>query len=122
MMQDAQAALMDAGIGSQNIIMVDAPGTFEIPLACKALIEQKKVDGIIALAVILEGRTSHAGMIVSAASQALMDLQCQNNIPIINELIHTSDEKIAEERASMVGAVGAKTLLHALHLHAKIRE
>lgn len=120
MMDDAEKTLKEAGI--KTIHRIDASGSFEIPLLAQNLIETKKVDGVIALAVILEGETSHAAMIVQSAVQALMDLQMKTGTPIINELIHTNNLSIAQERARTVGMLGAKTLLHALHQHAKIQE
>jgi 6,7-dimethyl-8-ribityllumazine synthase len=120
MMNDAEKILKEAGI--KTIHLVDAPGTFEIPLLAQNLIATKEVDGVIALAVILEGETSHAEMIVQSTVQALMDLQLKTGVPVINELVHTNETCIAKQRSETVGSIGAKTLLHVLNQHAKIKE
>ncbi|MGC2129728.1 MAG: 6,7-dimethyl-8-ribityllumazine synthase, partial [Candidatus Aquilonibacter sp.] len=49
MIDGAQRALADCGVERVDIALVEVPGCFEIPLACRKLIEADRYDGIVAL-------------------------------------------------------------------------
>src|SRR3981189_1146343 len=42
------------------LVLSQVPGAFEIPIVVRELASKKKADAIIAMAVILKGRTNHA--------------------------------------------------------------
>ena len=62
--------------------VIRVPGVFEIPLAIKKVIKNKKVNAIIALGVVLKGGTDHDKVIVYTASRKIMDLMIQHEKPI----------------------------------------
>src|SRR5688572_11700944 len=68
--------------GAPEVIVVKVPGAWEIPFAAKLLIEQKKVNGVVALGCILQGATPHAKMLAGDAGGALMNLQLSSGVPI----------------------------------------
>jgi 6,7-dimethyl-8-ribityllumazine synthase len=69
--------------GSPEVEVVHVPGTWEIATAVRALLEQEdRPDAVIALGCILQGQTTHAGLLGSDVSSALMNLQLQYGVPI----------------------------------------
>ena len=81
-----------------NVRVVRVPGSFEIPLAVKLVAMQKKVDAILALGVVLEGETAHAGLIARSVTTALMSLALEFRIPVIHEVLLLDNEEQAKAR------------------------
>jgi len=61
--------------------VVWVPGAFEVPLACKRLLEAG-LDGVVTLGVLERGETQHGRVIGGSVTSALIDLQLQHDRPI----------------------------------------
>lgn len=75
-----------------------APGSFEIPLLAKLLAARKKYDAILALGVIIEGRTAHADLIAGTITQSLQQISLAHAVPVIHEVLLVKTEAQARER------------------------
>ncbi|HEU4679394.1 MAG TPA: 6,7-dimethyl-8-ribityllumazine synthase, partial [Terrimicrobiaceae bacterium] len=64
-----------------GVHLVRVPGSFEIPLAVKLVAMQRKFDAILALGVILQGETAHAGLIGRSVTAALMNIGLEFRVP-----------------------------------------
>jgi 6,7-dimethyl-8-ribityllumazine synthase len=74
------------------------PGAFEIPVVVRELAQQKRADVIVAIGVILKGKTNHADNISRSVTDALQRIALDYSIPVIN-CVHTfSSETDAQER------------------------
>lgn len=114
---DAIKALVDAGISKKNIMEIEAPGSFEIPLLCQTLLEYGEADGVIAFGIIVQGATHHAEMIARECGRAIMNLQLLHRRPVINEILYVDtleDAKIRSIGEHGKGRHAAHTLLSAL--------
>jgi 6,7-dimethyl-8-ribityllumazine synthase len=80
------------------IELFGAPGSFEIPLVAEMVAGQKRHDAIIALGLVLQGRTKHAEFILQSVSQALQQVALKHLIPVIHEVLLVSSEEEARER------------------------
>ncbi len=118
----ATKTLIEAGIGATNIIVHQAPGSFEIPLIGAALAEAEKVDALIGFGIIVEGKTHHARLLAEAATTGIMETQLTYNIPFAFEVLYVNDLTDATERSigpSNKGIEAALAVLHTLAtLHA----
>lgn len=75
------------------------PGAFEIPVACELLLSgETPPDAIIALGVIIQGQTKHAGMVAESVTNALQDMAIRHKKPVIHEVLLVEDEKQAYAR------------------------
>ena len=74
------------------------PGAFEIPIVVRELALQKKADAILALGVILEGKTSHAEHLARAVTDALQQISIIHGTPVINAVLSVKNDKQAHER------------------------
>ena len=103
--------------GDPEVLVVKVPGTWEVPLAVKGLVESDKVDAVIALGTILQGATSHAEMLASDVSSALMKLQMEQNAPISWGILTPENQEQAIERAGMkMGNKGREAALAAIEM------
>lgn len=87
--------------GKPDVVLVQVPGTWEIPPAAKALIERKKVDGVVALGCILQGATVHAQMLASDVGSALMGIQVATGVPVAWGILTPESQEQALERAGL---------------------
>jgi 6,7-dimethyl-8-ribityllumazine synthase len=74
------------------------PGAFEIPVVVRELAAKKKADAVIAMAVILKGRTNHAEHLGRSVTDALQRIAVDHGVPVINTVLCLDDETQARER------------------------
>lgn len=81
--EGAIATLLENEVSESNIIVWDAPGTFELPFACKHMMQSQEVDAIIAIGSVIQGETKHFDFVCSAAAQGIKDLNIHGDVPVI---------------------------------------
>ena len=74
------------------------PGAFEIPIVVRELALQKRAHAILALGVILQGKTSHAQNLALSVTDALQQIALEHGIPVINAVLSLESEAQARER------------------------
>ena len=80
------------------ITLYQVPGAFEIPIVVRELAAQKKADAIIAVGVILKGKTNHAENLSRSVTDALQRIAVDHGVPVINTVLSFSSESQARER------------------------
>ena len=74
---------------------VRVPGTFEVPLAVKRAL-RKKPDAVLALGLVWQGETAHAELILKSATEALMRMMLETDIPILHHLVGVKNGEASE--------------------------
>ena len=81
-----------------TVSLYRVPGAFEIPIVVRELAQQKRADVILAIGVVLKGKTNHADNISRSVTDALQRIALDFGVPVIN-CVHTfSNEIDAQER------------------------
>jgi len=100
--------------------VVHVPGTWEIPVAAKALLdraEAKRPHGIVALGCILQGQTPHAKLLGGDVGSALMGLQVSSGVPIGWGILTPDTQEQALERAGLkMGNKGREAALATMEM------
>ena len=78
--------------------LLQVPGAFEIPVVVRELALQKRGDAIIAIGVILKGKTDHAENLSRSVTDALQRIAVAHGVPVINVVLSFDDEDQARER------------------------
>ena len=78
--------------------LLQVPGSFEIPIVVRELAMQKRGDAIIAIGVILKGKTDHAENLSRSVTDALQQIAVAHGVPVINVVLSFDDEQQARER------------------------
>ena len=81
-----------------TISLHQVPGAFEIPVVVRELALQKTTDAILALGVILQGKTSHAQNLARSVTDALQQIAVEHGVPVINAVLRLETEAQAQER------------------------
>lgn len=105
--------------GEPLVEVVNVPGTWEIPVAVKALLEREedRPDAVIALGCILQGQTPHAKLLGADVGSALMGLQVSSGIPIAWGVLTPDTQEQALERAGLkYGNKGREAALAAVEM------
>lgn len=115
MLRAAKKCLREAG--AETIQVVRVPGAYEIPVVAAKLARTHSppLSAIICLGVILRGETSHAQHIGEAVSHALVQIQIQQEIPVVHEVLLLENQEQAVVRCLSKshnrGAEAAQTAL-----------
>jgi len=97
LLESTKQELFSLGVNENNILVMEVPGAFEIPLAAKSL--ASNVDAVIALGAIVKGDTPHFEFIASSCAQGLVQASLDENKPIIFGVLTTNNEEQALERS-----------------------
>tara|TARA_Y100001933_G_C18827855_1_gene492119 strand:+ start:303 stop:779 length:477 start_codon:yes stop_codon:yes gene_type:complete len=112
---------LDTSDTSKNLDLVWVPGSFELPLAAKAMIQKSKYDVIISLGAVIKGETSHYDVVVNEASKGIAKVAHDNNVPIIFGVLTTDTMQQALERAGIKNNLGWNYALQAIEMGSLIQ-
>lgn len=111
MLEGAIKALKGNGLTDEDILVAKCPGSFEIPLAVKFMLDSQKVDGVIALGVVIRGGTPHFEYVCDAVTQGILRLNLDYTKPIAFGVLTTDNVQQALDRAGEKGNKGAEAAL-----------
>jgi 6,7-dimethyl-8-ribityllumazine synthase len=118
------AGALEAAKGAA-VEVVKVPGSFELPLAAKALAESGRFDAVVAIGAVIRGDTPHFDFVAGETAAGLMQASLATGVPIAFGVITTENQQQAEDRAG--GAHGNKgfdaamTAIEMAHLLREIR-
>ena len=114
--------LLRAGTPAANIDQVSVPGCFEIPFVAQRLAAGRKYHALVALGIVIRGRTHHFDLVASECARGVMQVSLKYNTPVVFEVLATDNRRDALLRAgnnsSNKGIEAAQTalsLLNTLH-------
>jgi len=69
-------------LGADVLRVIKVPGTFDIPLGVKKLLQSKDVDGVVTLGAVIKGETGHDDIIMQNAARKIEDLMIEFSKPV----------------------------------------
>ncbi len=117
LVKGARAAWERHGGGAADLTLVDVPGAFELPLACKALAASGDYAAVVALGCVIRGDTPHFDFVAREAAAGLMRAGLDTGVPVIFGVLTTDNVEQALERAALGRAdKGGEALVTALEM------
>ncbi len=114
------------GVEAGDVHLVSVPGAWEIPQALEELAVVGKVDGLVAIGVVIRGETPHFDYICGQASRGIAAVAERHRIPVgFGLLTCDSSEQAAERAGGKAGNKGWEAALAALEmadLFARLRD
>ena len=114
----AKETLLQHGVLEENILVKYVPGSFELPLGAKWLLEKSSVDAVICIGCIIQGETRHFDFIAQAVADGIMNVGLEHSKPVIFSVLTCNTMEQAEDRAGgkhgnkgVEGAVSALKML-----------
>ncbi len=83
----------------ENITVVWAPGSFEIPAVTKRLAESENFDAVICLGAVIRGATPHFDYVAAEVSKGVAQISLSSKVPVIFGVLTTESIEQAIERA-----------------------
>ena len=101
----------------EQVDIIWAPGSFELPLLAQSIAQTKKYDAIITLACVIRGSTPHFDYVAAEVSKGLANVGLNLNIPITFGVLTTDTIDQAVERAgTKMGNKGHEAAMTALEM------
>ena len=117
LLEGALDALYRNGVEEKNVEVYKVPGSFEIPLLAKKLVDAGNYDAIICLGTIIRGGTIHYDHIAAEVTKGVAVLNLEGKTPISLGVITTEDIEQAIERAgTKMGNKGWDAALAAIEM------
>lgn len=120
LLEGAMETLLGAGVNQSNIHVKQVPGAFELPLGAQWLAQDEKIDGIVAIGVVIQGETRHFDFVCSGTTQGIVDVTLKYNKPIGFCLLTDNAEQQSIDRAGgkhgNKGVEAAVTVLRMIEL------
>ncbi|MEM7537129.1 MAG: 6,7-dimethyl-8-ribityllumazine synthase [Chloroflexota bacterium] len=123
LLEGAKDALIRHGVNAEDIDVAMVPGSFELPMAAKAMVERNTYDAVICLGIVIRGSTPHFEYVASEATKGIAQVGMQGNIPVTFGVI-TSDtiEQAIERSGSKAGNKGVEAALAAIEMANVLRQ
>ena len=114
----AKRALRDCGVAGHDVDVYAVPGCFELPLACRNVLDTQRYHALVAVGAVVRGETPHFEYVAGECARGIMDVQLATGVPIGFGVLTTDNYAQAEERADpkrgnkgYSAAIAAATLL-----------
>jgi len=108
------------GVAAGDIHLVSVPGAWEIPQALEELAVAEggaKVDGLVAIGVVIRGETPHFDYICAQASRGIAGVAERHRVPVgFGLLTCDTSEQAAERAGGKAGNKGWEAALAALEM------
>lgn len=78
--------------------VINVPGAFEIPFACKKLLSKKKYDGMVALGCVIKGDTNHYEAVCLGVTYGIQKVALEKHVPIMFGVLMARTKKQALAR------------------------
>lgn len=108
-LRDAALETLSAAlIKDDDVLVIDVPGAFELPLVASWLARGEDVDGIVALGCIVQGETPHFEYVARACTDGLQQVALETGIPIGFGVITADTLEQAEARSRVASETDGK--------------
>lgn len=94
------------GTKSEHIHKITVPGSYELPMGAKLVINKHNPDAVICLGCLIKGETKHDEYISSAVASGIMHINLAWGKPVIFGVLTTQNLEQAKARAG--GKMGNK--------------
>jgi len=91
--------LLRHGASDDALEVVRVPGSFEVPLAARALAESSRFDAVVCLAAVVRGATPHFDHVATELTKGIAQVGLSTGLPVTYGVLTTDTLEQAVERA-----------------------
>lgn len=99
MLASARDTLAAAGLAEGDLLAIDAPGAFELPVLAQRLASRDDVDAVLCFGLVLKGETEHDLYVADSVAHALQDVALAARKPVLFGVLTCRTLEQAEARA-----------------------
>jgi 6,7-dimethyl-8-ribityllumazine synthase len=117
LVEGATAAFRSHGITDEDLILVWAPGAFELPLVARRLAALGLYDGVVCLGAVVRGETPHFDYVAAEAARGIATASTETGVPMLFGVLTTETMEQALDRAGgKHGNKGWDAAMAAMHV------
>ena len=117
LVEGAIDALKRHGANESDLLLVKAPGAFELPLVAARMAAKKEYDAIIALGAVIRGGTPHFEYVAGECTKGLAAVSAQHDVPVAFGVLTVDNIEQAIERAgTKAGNKGVEAAMSAIEM------
>jgi 6,7-dimethyl-8-ribityllumazine synthase len=117
LVEGALDTLRRHGVPDAKIVLVRAPGAFELPIVCQRIAASGKLDAVIALGCVIRGATPHFEYVAGEAAKGCGQVAMATGVPVVFGVLTTDSIEQAVERAgTKAGNKGSDAALSAIEM------
>lgn len=109
----------------KNIDIFWVPGSFEVPMVLRRVMEKEKYDGYIAIAALIRGDTPHFDYIASETTKGIAKISLESDKPVAFGVVTADTEEQALSRAGLKrgnrGREAAVSVLEMIDLYSMVK-
>jgi 6,7-dimethyl-8-ribityllumazine synthase len=110
-------AIVRHGGNADDVSVAYVPGSYEIPFAVKQMVQRGEFDAVMALGVVIQGATPHAGYINAEVSKCIAQLGLEFGIPVTYGMVTAENiEQAIERSGTKAGNKGADAAIAAIEM------
>ena len=110
-------ALCRHGVREEDIVVVQVPGAFDIPLFAKKMAASGRYDALVCLGAVIKGETPHFDYISAAMTHGIKEVMLTHGLPVAFGVLTTESMEQALDRAGgKAGNKGAEAALAAVEM------
>lgn len=115
--------LLNSGCNEGDILVKNVPGSYELPIGAKWLLDTMSPDAVICLGCVIQGETKHFDFICQAVSIGIMQLNLDYSIPVVFGVLTTESKQQAIDRSGgRHGNKGVEAAVTAIQMAALHRD
>ena len=117
LMEGALDCLRRHGVADDDVTVAWVPGSYEIPLTAKMMVERGDLSGVVCLGALIRGGTPHFDYVAGECVKGITAAGMRNNVPIGNGVLTVDTIEQAIERAgTKAGNKGAEAAMSAIEM------
>jgi 6,7-dimethyl-8-ribityllumazine synthase len=117
LIEGARDALVRHGAAEEEIDVIWAPGSFELPQVAGRVAAAGRYDAVVCLGCVIRGATPHFEYVAAEAAKGIAQVALQAEMPVTFGVLTTDTIEQAVERAgTKAGNKGADAALAAVEL------
>jgi len=97
----ATDVLVRLGANSDDITIYRVPGSWEVPLTVKKVVDTKRFDAVICVGAVIRGETPHFDYIAGEVTKGIATISLQSGIPITFGVLTVDTVEQAIDRAGL---------------------
>jgi 6,7-dimethyl-8-ribityllumazine synthase len=101
LLEGARTALEEMGAGTRDVLVVDVPGAFELPVAARTAARSGRFDAVVALGAVIRGDTDHYEHIARETASGLARVALRTGVPVGFGVLTVEREEQALARAAV---------------------
>lgn len=106
LLEGARRTLSELGVGEEDLLVVEVPGAYELPMAAARVAAAGAWDAVVCLGALIRGETYHFEVLCHAVAHAIQQVARDTSIPVAFGVLTCDDRRQALARAG--GEVGNK--------------